>query len=709
MADDDSAQHTSGEEEPQGSDSQAPDSQAPDSQAPDSQAPDSQAPGSQAPDSQAPGSQAPDSQAPDSQLSEAQPSESTTESPTFARLGLDERILLAVNQLGFDSPTPIQAESIPPLLAGNDVIGRARTGSGKTAAFGLPLLHRLAEGRSSGRVRALVLAPTRELALQITGALRSYSSELRLHLVTLYGGASYRPQLDALARGVDIVVGTPGRLLDHLRRGSLDLSAVELAVIDEADEMLRMGFIDDVNQLLAAIEQRPQVALFSATMPPPIREIAETYLHEPIEIQVEQKQLTVEHIEQLRVDVPDRRELDTLVRVLGAKKAGATLVFARTRAACDELSKALRARGFTARALHGDMSQAAREEVLEALRNRQLELVVATDVASRGIDVEHLTHVINVDLPDDVEVYVNRIGRTGRAGREGMAISLIKRRDRGLLRRIEAVTKRRMTPMEMPSDAAIGRQARAALEEDLRTAEDHGKASDAAALRDALLETETWDAERLLAASLGLLMRDRRLQIPADASEEPPAWARIRERRPRERDRRDARQRDDRYRRDRPSDDRYRDDRPRDEATFGRAAGPGDGDDRPSHGTLLGAAVGRAHGIAAKDVVGVLTHELGVPFNDIGRIRIGERQLTVAMSPEAARRLDDSPRTVFLRGNRVVFTKARRTKPAPTRVASRPRPERPPRKASKGVAGKGKGKGKAKGKRKGWPSGGDRE
>ncbi len=553
----------------------------------------------------------------------------------FADLHLDERILCAVAQLGFDSPTPIQAESIPPLLEGRDVVGRARTGSGKTAAFGLPLLHTLAQGERGPGARALVLAPTRELALQITGALRSYGAELPLRLVTLYGGASYRPQFEALERGVDIAVGTPGRLLDHLRRGSLDLSAIELAVIDEADEMLRMGFIDDVNKLLGAIARRPQVALFSATMPAPIREIAETYLHDPLEVQVEQRQLTVEHIEQLRVDVPDRRELDTLVRVLGAKKPGATLVFARTRATCDELAKALRSRGFSARALHGDMSQAAREEVLQALREEQLELVVATDVASRGIDVEHLTHVINVDLPDDVEVYVNRIGRTGRAGREGMAISLVKRRDRGLLRRIEAVTRRKMTPMPMPSDAAIGRRQRASLEADLRAAEELGNAGDAAALRDALLEDERWSAERLLAASLGLLMRDRRLRIAADASEEEPAWARSRERRPRERQARDRPGRKE------------------------RAAGERERGERPVFGTLLGAAVGRAHGIAAKDVVGVLTNELGVPFDEIGRIRIGERQLTVAMSPAAAKRLHDTPRTVFLRGNRAVFTKAR--------------------------------------------------
>jgi ATP-dependent RNA helicase DeaD len=567
---------------------------------------------------------------------------------TFAQLGLDPRIIAAVTKLGFSAPTPIQAKAIGPLLLGRDLVGRARTGSGKTAAFGLPLIDRLARGGGGG-VRALVLAPTRELALQITAALRTYSSELRLKMITLYGGAAYQPQLDALRRGVDVVVGTPGRLLDHLRRDSLDLSDVQLVVVDEADEMLRMGFIEDLTQILQATPETRQVALFSATMPDPIRRVAETYLHAPLEVHVEQRRLVVEHIEQYRIDVPHGHKTDTLARVLKSKDAGATLIFARTRVTCDELAEALRSRGFAAQALHGAMSQPAREQVLGELRAHRLELVVATDVAARGIDVEHLACVINFDLPEEVEIYVNRIGRTARAGRKGLAVSLVTRRDLRLLRHIEQRLKSKIDPRRVPSDAQIVERQRADLEASLQAALQHENKDNAAALLSLLQQGEgEWTSESLATAALGLLMQDRHLEIESTPSAEPPPWARRPERRPRSNTR--------------------------------LPGGPTFSRDRASaEQVTVSAAVGRAQGIGPNDVVGALAGEFGVPRQVIGRIKIQARQLTVTLSAEVAAFLASSPRVVYLRGNPVTFTPTDRDsiRERPKRKQGGPRSNKP--------------------------------
>jgi len=380
---------------------------------------------------------------------------------TFEGLSIDPRLIDAVGALGFESPTPIQAEAIPPLVSGRDVIGRARTGSGKTAAFGLPVLERVKAGGKS--VKALLLCPTRELALQVTDALRSYAAQLPVRVVTLYGGASYGPQLKALSQGVSVVVGTPGRVLDHLERGTLDLTELELFVLDEADEMLRMGFIDDVEKLLAATPKGRQVALFSATMPPPIKRIAKMHLNEPLIVQVESEELTTAHIAQRGVLVPNRNKLEALQRVLSAEPRGATLVFARTRAGCAEAASYLAQRGLRVDALHGDLNQQARELVVTRLRANQLDVVVATDVAARGLDVEHLTHVVNLDLPNDPETYVHRIGRTGRAGRKGVAIAFVAPSERGRIRRFQDTLGVKIERMDVPSDADILAARRARL------------------------------------------------------------------------------------------------------------------------------------------------------------------------------------------------------------------------------------------------------
>jgi ATP-dependent RNA helicase DeaD len=375
-----------------------------------------------------------------------------TSSP-FDAFGLDPRLLSAIAAMGFSEPTPIQSEAIPVLLSGRDVVGRARTGSGKTAAYGLPLLERVKTG--GRKVRALVLAPTRELAVQVAEALSACAADLPVRLATIYGGVPYAPQFAAL-REASVVVGTPGRVIDHMDRGSLDLSGVEVAVLDEADEMLRMGFVEDVERILGAMPSTRQTALFSATMPERIQAIARSHLTRPVEVQVEDSSVVVDHIRQRWIRVPDRFKLEALLRILAAESHEGTLVFARTRVACAEIAEALLEEGVTADALHGDMSQQARERVLNRLRARQLAVVVATDVAARGLDVAHLTHVVNFDLPEDLEGYVHRIGRTGRAGRSGLAITLAQPEDAHKIRQIE-----RFTAQRLPASTLEGLEPRA--------------------------------------------------------------------------------------------------------------------------------------------------------------------------------------------------------------------------------------------------------
>ena len=584
----------------------------------------------------------------------------TTELKSFRELALDPRIVEAIAALGFTTPTPIQAKAIPPLLDGRDLVGRARTGSGKTAAFGLPLLEMLSRDESG--VRALVLAPTRELALQISDSLLAYGGALSPKVLTLYGGAPYQPQLAALKRGVDVVVGTPGRLQDHLRRGSLDLSQVRQVIIDEADEMLRMGFIDDVRQLLQATPEDRQVALFCATMPEPIREVAESHLRDPLQVEVERGRLVVDHIEQFRIDVPNRHEMDTLVRVLKSKAPGATLIFARTRLDCDELAEGLRDRGFVAQALHGNMSQAAREDVLSALRTRRLELVVATDVASRGIDVEHLTHVINVDMPQEVEVYVNRIGRTARAGRKGVAINLVSRRDLRLLRRIEQLLKKKIHPHPVPTDAQIAARQRAELDADLQSADRHPNHDNAAALS-SLLQQGQWTPETLATAALGLLMRDRNLDIESEASPEPPTWAQRPERKSK----------------------KQRDKQSKEAPRASKVGKPRAAEAEPM--VVLKASVGREQGVHPRDVVGALANELGIATATIGRIAIFEQHLTVSLSEAAGAQVKRSKKALYLRGTPVNFTPAgRETEPIPP-PARRPRRSNRPEQGRASKAG----------------------
>lgn len=374
--------------------------------------------------------------------------------PSFDGLGLPENVRAAVKKVGFEVPSPIQAETIPVLMEGHDVVGLAQTGTGKTAAFALPILSRI--DVSKRHPQALVLAPTRELALQVAESFQSFSEHLGgIHVLPIYGGQAYGVQLSGLRRGAHIVVGTPGRVIDHLEKGSLDISELRFMVLDEADEMLNMGFQEDVERILEDTPNEKQVALFSATMPSGIRRLSKQYLNDPQEITVKATQRTSENIEQDYLLVSHRDKLDALTRILEVTEFEAMIMFVRTKNETEELAERLRARGFNAAAINGDIPQNLRERTVDQLKDGRLDILVATDVAARGLDVDRITHVFNYDIPHDTESYVHRIGRTGRAGRKGRAILFVTPRERRLLKAIERATKSRLNEIELPTVDAV--------------------------------------------------------------------------------------------------------------------------------------------------------------------------------------------------------------------------------------------------------------
>jgi ATP-dependent RNA helicase DeaD len=369
---------------------------------------------------------------------------------TFSDLALGGPVLKALRDIGYETPSAIQAETIPLLLAGRDVVGLAQTGTGKTAAFALPIIDRL--DLSQKNPQALVLAPTRELALQVCEAFEKYAAHLKdVHVLPVYGGQGYGVQLSALRRGVHIVVGTPGRIIDHLEKGTLDLSELKYLVLDEADEMLKMGFAEDVETILAETPETKQVALFSATMPAAIRRMSKQYLHDPEEITVKAKTTTSANIAQRYLVVSWQQKMDALTRFLEVENFDGMIVFGRTKSVTEEIAEKLRARGYSAAAINGDIAQAQREKTVNQLKSGKLDILVATDVAARGLDVERISHVVNFDIPTDTESYVHRIGRTGRAGRSGDAISFVTPRERWLVGAIEKATRQELTQVSLPS------------------------------------------------------------------------------------------------------------------------------------------------------------------------------------------------------------------------------------------------------------------
>lgn len=379
----------------------------------------------------------------------------TTQNPiSFSDLNLSKDVLQALSTVGYETPSPIQAQTIPLLLAGSDLVGQAQTGTGKTAAFALPLLSNM--NVSTKAVQVLVLTPTRELAIQVSEAFQKYAKNINgFHVLPIYGGQDYRTQLRALERGVNVVVGTPGRVMDHMRRGTLKLDGLTTLVLDEADEMLRMGFIDDVEWILEKTPPKRQIALFSATMPSQIRRIATKYLNKPEQVTIKSTTSTASTIRQRFWNVSGARKLDALTRILEAEQFDAMLIFVRTRTSTIELSEKLEARGYASAALNGDIPQNQRERTVENLKKGKIDIIVATDVAARGLDVARVSHVINYDIPTDIEAYIHRIGRTGRAGRHGDAILFVAPRERRLQLAIEKATGKTIEPMDLPSNDEI--------------------------------------------------------------------------------------------------------------------------------------------------------------------------------------------------------------------------------------------------------------
>jgi ATP-dependent RNA helicase DeaD len=368
----------------------------------------------------------------------------------FHELGLSPEVQLALDELGYEQPTPIQERAIPELLAGHDVIGQAQTGTGKTAAFGLPMLEYLDPG--SEEVQAIVLTPTRELCIQVTQALRAYAEHLPFEIVAVFGGAPIRSQQAQLRKGAQVVVATVGRMMDMMSRKSLVLTSARYVVLDEADEMLDLGFIEDVERILRRCPGGRQTGLFSATIPPPIARLAERYMYEPVTIRVTPRKLTVDAIEQAFVEVPGREKTERLIEVLRAEEPEQAIIFCRTKVGAARLDRALRDRGLDVKALHGDMTQGQRDGVMISFKEHRLPLLVATDVAARGLDIEHVTHVINYDVPDTTDGYVHRIGRTGRVGRTGRAITLVTPSQRREIPRIEREAKVAVGEWEAPEE-----------------------------------------------------------------------------------------------------------------------------------------------------------------------------------------------------------------------------------------------------------------
>ncbi len=428
-------------------------------------------------------------------------SDDDEDTPAFDELGLDESITRAISALGFETPTPIQARSIPLLLAGRDIIGQAQTGTGKTAAFALPMIQKIDTNRKE--TQALVLAPTRELAIQVAGGIYDLAKHTGARVVPVYGGQPIDRQFRALQQGAHIVVGTPGRVLDHLRRGSLSLDNVTFCTLDEADEMLALGFLEDMETILAMLPENRQLAFFSATMPPRIAALTNRFLRNPEHVAIDAKRRTVEAIEQTYYEVPRGKKLEALGRVLDMETPGPTIVFCHTRQETNDLSEALRLRGYNAEALNGEMSQADRERVLRRFRDGQADLLVATDVAARGLDIDSVTHVINYNLPWDVEQYIHRIGRTARAGRTGDAITLVEARERHKLRFIEQMIGAKIKPARIPTPADIAARRRENFAGQLRNALESDEHEAQLSVVEEL--SEEFDTTEIAAAALQML------------------------------------------------------------------------------------------------------------------------------------------------------------------------------------------------------------
>ncbi len=583
------------------------------------------------------------------------------DTPTFAELGLEERLLRTLKDLGYESPSPIQAATIPPLLEGRDVIGLAQTGTGKTAAFALPILARLDIKQKAPQ--ALVLAPTRELALQVCDAFQSYAARLsNVHVLPVYGGQGYGVQLSALSRGVHVVVGTPGRIMDHLDKGTLDLTQLRYLVLDEADEMLSMGFAEDIETILADTPDDKQVALFSATMPSTIRRLTKKYLNDPLELSVKGKTSTAPNVRHRYLQVAYPGKVDALTRILEVENFEGAIVFVRTKNETESLAEKLQARGFSAAAINGDVAQPQRERVIGQLKSGKLDILVATDVAARGLDVDRISHVINFDLPLDAESYVHRVGRTGRAGRSGEAISFVTPRERRLLGTIERATRQELTQVGLPTAEDINATRLNRFDETITAALDSDRLE---FFREVVAHyVSEFDVPELdVAAALALNLQGEEPMLLDPAAD------------------RASRTRPDRA--DRPARDRDRE------------SGPDRREERPPRRpretnqqfVTYRIAVGKRHKIGPRQIVGALANEGGLHSEDFGHIDIRMDHSLIELPGRLSEDTWNALKTTRISGKLIELTPDRgpRGNDRGERRPSR-RPERPGERKSRSKA-----------------------
>jgi ATP-dependent RNA helicase DeaD len=510
----------------------------------------------------------------------------------------------AITLLGFTEPTPIQSELIPVMLTGADVIGQAQTGTGKTAAFALPILNNLEPGER--HVQALVLCPTRELALQVAGAINDFGKVQEVRVLAVYGGQPYGPQISRLNRGVDVVVGTPGRLIDLLNRNALNLSQVNTVVLDEADEMLSMGFVEDIETILAETPEGRQTALFSATLPAPIRRLANRYMHSPQSILIQRAQVTLTAIEQRYYLVNQADKLAAVTRLFEIEPLTSALIFVRTRLGTGELATELSKRGFPAESLNGDLSQEARERTLNRFRQNQIKVLVATDVAARGLDIDDISHVFNYDLPDDPEIYIHRIGRTGRAGKTGVAISMVTPREKRLLRQIESLIRQPLIKSALPTEEDIRNHRENELLENVKVWLARGRYAREREMVARLVE-EGHDPLEIAAAALKLARADEKQRPLGEVSEVQDASPR-------------------RYEKGgKRSSHRSYEDR----ETVSHEPGM----------VRLNLNLGRIHGIRPNDVVGTIAFHADIPGHTIGKIHIQDKFTLVDVPEKFAARV----------------------------------------------------------------------
>ena len=558
--------------------------------------------------------------------------------PTFRDLALIEPLLKALDDVGYETPSPIQAQVIPYMLQGKDVLGQAQTGTGKTAAFALPILSRIDLRQKDPQV--LVLAPTRELAIQVAEAFQRYAAHLKgFHVLPIYGGQDYSTQLRQLKRGAHVVVGTPGRVMDHMRKGTLNLDTLKVLVLDEADEMLRMGFIDDVEWVLEQTPDDIQIALFSATMPSIIRKIAQEYLTNPEQITIKVTTASAENIRQRFWLVSGVHKLDALTRILEAETFDGMIIFVRTKTATIELAEKLEARGYSAAAINGDMSQTLRERTIAHLKNGKLDILIATDVAARGLDVDRITHVVNYDIPYDTESYVHRIGRTGRAGRSGDAILFISPRERKLLGNIEKATKQKIEEMGLPSTEVINNKRISRFKQNITDTLASEELSFFSQLIEQFQQEHNVSALEIAAALAKLVQGD----TPLLMQNLPKKTFDSREDRP-QRDRDDRSNRVDRPRReDRPERDR----KPK------RAFGSGVNIEMET----FRIEVGHNHGVKPGNIVGAIANETGIDGDHIARIRIEDDYSTVELPAGMPKELLEELKRIRVAGQLLSISK----------------------------------------------------